>query len=688
MKVTDLLVRFGVHSAPARSFEDDPAWMFVMAVLGLVVVLQSIAVLGQVSSTWRARRTATVSSVAPRWGPTLRGVGLRVALVAAVLTALPLLDGWDPHGSQTERTVLARGGDRVLVEQDVEAAFAEAPEPVIEPQLPDDAAARLMELDVSDRDSVAAVYRELFAPAMTIPPGWTGEVETCDPGEESAASIEATTLAVNVIRALAGLPAVDDDAERHSWALRSALMMHAAGENNHHPDPDWPCATTEGIAAAVGNLHLALSTGASSVLAYVVDRGDHNTRVGHRRWILFPPAVRVSTGTTGGANTLWMAYPTGVDVQRPDDVRWVPWPPAGYVPWELDLAPDGGDVLFRWSLSANHRPDADYREAEVEVVFEQHGRQWPVEVQLEPLDDSGPGDNTLVFNVRHADGRPFDRKSDARVKITVSGIRDGGVELDPHRYEVRPFSALIEPDPILADASVEEAIAAELIEAINRDRAWQGQATLRLFGDDQLVQAATDELHAGGAAHAGLDERRRAYEEAGTPMVATGELQHPGGWSDIVARWRTIEPYRRALRDPNATHVAVAVRCDGPNAVTTVHLLAAPFSPGAAPHAAFEHLPRTQLPNTQVTRSCGEDLPVVARIGGRLPAPPATAPEPMATLIGDPRLAGWLSLVGGGVLMLLLARLGYLRFRRGVRRFTGRSRSDSGHASSRSRPRA
>ena len=662
------MVRLGLDSAPVRSVEDDPLWVAVVAVLGLLVVLLTVGVLGRLTATWWARRTTTVAHLAPPWRSTLRAVAPRVAVVVAVLVALPLVDGWDPHGSQAEATVLARGGDRVLLEQDIEAAFAHAPAPDLEPVLPEDAGALLAALDVTDRDAVAAVQRELFAPAMVIPPAWTGEVERCEPGEELAASIEATVLAVNVIRALAGLPLVEPAPDRHSWALRSALMMHAAGENEHHPDPDWPCATSEGISAAVGNLHLGGSTGAASVLSYVVDRGDHNRPVGHRRWILYPPLQRVATGTTSGANTLLPVDVVGGDQQRPDDVGWVPWSPAGYVPWELDLAPDGGDVLFRWSLSANHRPAADYHDAEVEVEFEQHGRRWPVEVELEPVDDTGPGDNTLVFNVRHADGRAFDRTSDARVTITVSGIRDGGVELDPHRYEVRPFPAFVAPDPVPDDAPVEEALAAELVAAINTERARRGQPTLRVLPDDELARAATDAFHDRGSAHVGLDERRRAYEQAGTPMVATGELQHPGGWGDALSRWRTIEPYRRALQDPEATHVSVAVRCDGPNAVTSVHLLAAPFSPGAARHVHLEDLPRTQLPNTEVTRSCGGDLPVATRIGGRLPTPPIDAPEPVSRLVGDARLAGWSALIGGVVVALVLVRLGYRGLGRLARR--------------------
>jgi hypothetical protein len=145
------------------------------------------------------------------------------------------------------------------------------------------------------------------------------------------------------------------------------------------------------------------------------DPGSNNTFVGHRRWILYPPTVKIGSGSvpaTGGpaANALWVIGGFGT---RPATPAWVAWPPRGYLPYQLLPKTSG-----RWSFSY---AGANFSNAAVTMT--QGGAN--VALTVEPqMNDEGYADNTLVWKPQGvATTKPA---SDVVYTVTIKNVVVGG----------------------------------------------------------------------------------------------------------------------------------------------------------------------------------------------------------------------------------------------------------------------
>ncbi len=309
------------------------------------------------------------------------------------------------------------------------------------------AAAAPAPIDTARRASVVEAYRTRFAPLLTVPTGWTGDLARCKAGTISARSAAATVDAVNFARELAGLRPVRLDAAKSHKAQAAALIMAANGFLTHQPPKSAKCWTRAGYeGASHGNLSLgwgsdgtpgvdplSAATGPRAVVGYLTDPGGSNVIVGHRRWLLYQQLSTIGTGDTFTANSIHV-----IDGYRPPAGRvWVSWPTAGYFPIELEPA-------GRWSLSY---PGADFSRATVTVTTPD-GR---VRTRKLPI-ANGYGDNTIawqmalpagylasagptwtmtidgVTTVVDPSGRPIAPVAvpDYPVRVTVSRIRVGG----------------------------------------------------------------------------------------------------------------------------------------------------------------------------------------------------------------------------------------------------------------------
>ncbi len=281
------------------------------------------------------------------------------------------------------------------------------------------------QVDLNDRAAVSALYQAIYLTALETPPGWTGDLGTCDPGRTSAEYDVATLAMVNFFRALAGLPSdVGFDPDLDAKCRLAALMMIAEGKISHQPPPDWACYSAAGAEAAA-HANLAIGEhGPAAIVGYMRDGGAGNEAVGHRRWLLYPPQRTMGAGSTAathdlfhGSNALWIMGEFGPRASGPE---WVAWPPQGYVPWEL--------VFERWSFSIHQ---ADFSAARVSM-----SRNGEI-IQLTQLaPQSGYGDNTLVWEP--ALGADSETGREAIYQVRIENVRQGG-QARSYEYEVRAF---------------------------------------------------------------------------------------------------------------------------------------------------------------------------------------------------------------------------------------------------------
>ncbi len=230
-------------------------------------------------------------------------------------------------------------------------------------------------IDTTNRDAVVVAYETEY---HTEPPSmeWTGNYETCSPGESSESLALATVRRVNFYRAMAGVPTgVTVNEDYSAKAQHAALAMSATGRLSHTPDDSFSCLSDDGTeAAANSNLYLG-RTGPRAIDGYIEDPGERNRDVGHRNTILHPPTTEIGVGHVAGsrtaypANALWV-FDDGVFDDSPpmrEADGFVAWPPRGYVPNEL--------VYPRWSFGL---ADADFEEAV--VTMNSDGEEIELEV--------------------------------------------------------------------------------------------------------------------------------------------------------------------------------------------------------------------------------------------------------------------------------------------------------------------
>ncbi len=304
-------------------------------------------------------------------------------------------------------------------------------------------------VDTQNRDAVAVAFATEYdhrTPDME----WTGNYETCQPGESSRSLAKATVRRVNFYRAMAGVPTGVTLSEEYSEkAQHAALSMSATGRLSHTPDQSFSCLSeTASEAAANSNLYLG-RTGPEAIDGYIEDPGERNRDVGHRNTILHPPTTEIGVGHVRGsdtaypANALWV-FDDGVFDDSPplrESDGFVAWPPRGFVPSEL--------VYPRWSFGL---ADAVFDDATVTMTRNGEPIELEVVARLslqgyvpspiivwEPVADLGSDDSEIDTGGVEDGADSSDGTGDGRVEleaaydatydIVVDGVVVDGVEV-------------------------------------------------------------------------------------------------------------------------------------------------------------------------------------------------------------------------------------------------------------------
>lgn len=285
-------------------------------------------------------------------------------------------------------------------------------------------------IDTNSRNAVSNAYKARYLPALSTKIGWTGNVSTCNPGTQSAASKTQEANVINFYRGLSGLDSITLDPALNTRAQSTALMMHANQSLNHNPPNTWKCYTAAGATGA-GKSNLfggwgsySIPDAATPIDVYMTDPGSNNTAAGHRRFILEPLTTTMGTGTTSAYNAL-AVIGTGTAANRANPA-FIPFPNAGYFPSQLE--PDG-----RWSLSSTQ--GVDFSTATVTV---KSGTKNLV-VTKHPV-QNGYGPNSIVFEVQGLVAPSGSGES--AYTVTVNNMKKDGKTLS-YTYTTRLFDGNI-----------------------------------------------------------------------------------------------------------------------------------------------------------------------------------------------------------------------------------------------------
>jgi hypothetical protein len=283
-------------------------------------------------------------------------------------------------------------------------------------------------IDTTSREAVAAAYKSRWLPATTANIDWSGSVQGCDAGTQSADSLAKSADAINFYRGLDGIDGVSLAPAQNLKAQAAALIMEANVMLDHNPAPSLTCFSPLGaLGASSSNLHggsggYTIRNASQPVKAYMDDSGQGNQVVGHRRWLLSPSTVTMGVGTTTSFNAINVfGAPTDDARAKPE---WMPFPNAGYSPQQLE--PQG-----RWSLSSSKKYDFS---AAVVSVTNSEGQALAVTQQ--PV-VNGYGPNTLVFDV--AGIEKASGNGESAYTVSVTNVRNESGTTTSHSYTTLLF---------------------------------------------------------------------------------------------------------------------------------------------------------------------------------------------------------------------------------------------------------
>ncbi len=205
---------------------------------------------------------------------------------------------------------------------------------------------------------------------------WTGDTETCSPGDLSNRGHTNALRLINLYRSFVELPPVTTDAE-FSWKSQAcAVLMHANTSLSHTPSDAWFCYTEEGAEAAQNSL-ISDAPSVEAVDLHMADPGNETT-MGHRRWILSNGLGPIGIGSTVLYSCFWVLPPEN----SPDttEAEWTAWPPPGSFPIEGIQLTWGSVDETGWTVQSD---TIDLTRAKVQVTA--NATKLPVHVaHLEP----------------------------------------------------------------------------------------------------------------------------------------------------------------------------------------------------------------------------------------------------------------------------------------------------------------
>ena len=199
-----------------------------------------------------------------------------------------------------------------------------------------------------------------------------------NPGSLTQKTIDNAQNMVNVVRYVAGLSGMTvEDASLSKSAQAAALANAANGELSHYPTRPRDMsdnmynlakegASSSNIAMTSGRMTLPMS-----IRMYLSDADSGNrSRVGHRRWILYPTLYKIGFGQVEGYTATRVIGGERNYSAKEYGVAW----PAQNTPVELLSYSGNSSVnLYPWSISFGQAPGSDIN---VTLINNQTGYSW------------------------------------------------------------------------------------------------------------------------------------------------------------------------------------------------------------------------------------------------------------------------------------------------------------------------
>ncbi|MCH2233381.1 MAG: CAP domain-containing protein [Crocinitomicaceae bacterium] len=214
---------------------------------------------------------------------------------------------------------------------------------------------------VKTKEEVIELYKSLYASSELSKMPWV-EGTGCSPGSLPDHIYKKVENRINFFRVVNGLSEIKVDPTYNKEAQAAAYWCFANNTLSHAPGKSTKCfseaAYTGCNTSCLGFSDYKWYPNTAFISGFMMDFGESNYYIGHRRCILSTTLETVSYGAT--ATTESLIVMKGMYKTVPDKPEYVAYPWHGYVPVDL--------IYPKWSFSIPRSNDVDFSKAKVKMT--------------------------------------------------------------------------------------------------------------------------------------------------------------------------------------------------------------------------------------------------------------------------------------------------------------------------------
>lgn len=215
---------------------------------------------------------------------------------------------------------------------------------------------------VMTKEEVIVLYQTLYTSSELDSMSWQEGNEECSSGTLSDVIYQKVEDRVNFFRLVNGLSEITVDSTYNGEAQAAAHWCFVNNKLSHGPKKGTSCfseaAYTGCSTSCLGFADYKSFRSTAFISGFMMDYGEGNYYIGHRRCILSTKLATISYGAT--ATTEALIVMKGMNRSEPDNPDFVAYPWHGYVPI---------DVIYpKWSFSIPRSNEVDFSNAKVKMT--------------------------------------------------------------------------------------------------------------------------------------------------------------------------------------------------------------------------------------------------------------------------------------------------------------------------------